>query len=106
MELSLQILEIGEVASLLRVSIPTINRWLRQTRNGEMDFPLPISPKGCKGRWLASDIERYIESQSNVAPQVVVTSTKQQRREVKNFEQRQADSKRILEKHASGRKAK
>ena len=99
MELTPRILLIGEVANLLRVSIPTVNRWLHQTRKGQGHFPLPISVKGGKGRWLSTDIEQYIATQSNTASPVTVVSVSKQRQEEKTFKQRQESAKTALARH-------
>ena len=61
-----EILLVHEVADRLRMSICTVNRLLRKRRNGEGNFPLPLYGKKCTGRWLASDIGKYIESLADV----------------------------------------
>ena len=99
-----RILLIGEIASLLRVSISTINRYLRQTRKGCGNFPLPISPKGSKGRWLSSDIERYIETQSKAdLPMNVVGSSKREQQDARSIQRRNELAKAVLAKHAASR---
>lgn len=101
------ILFIGEVAERCRVSVPTVSRWLCQTRNGVGRFPLPISENNCKGRWLSSDIDNFLQSRS--APSIVlstVSPVKQQKREERDFELHQAEIKRRLQAHAAGRKPK
>jgi predicted DNA-binding transcriptional regulator AlpA len=66
-----KVLLIAEVAALLRVSQTTIYRWTSESRAGRSDFPAPISRRKGKNRWLAADIERYIESQSAGLPEYV-----------------------------------
>ena len=101
------ILLIGEVASRLRVSIPTINRWLHMTRKGQGAFPLPISAKGCKGRWLSTDIEAFLQSLSTSDNATFnVCDSSQQKRESKTFGQRQESARQALERHAVSRKSK
>lgn len=103
MESPPRILVIQEVASLLKISTSSIYRWIRKTRNGEGKFPLPLTlgPKGSKLRWLASDIEAFLESQSRTELPVHVTSSAKRQREVA---QRQVEAKAVLQKHAAGRK--
>jgi len=59
-----EILLVAEVAERLRLSVRTVTRLLTERRNGVGDFPLPISATKSKGRWLASDIDKYIELQN------------------------------------------
>jgi len=102
-----EILFIREVAERCRVSVPTVSRWLCQTRNGVGRFPLPISEKNCKGRWLSSDIDNFLQSQS--APSIVppiVSPVKQMKREKRDWDKHQAEIKRRLQAHAAGRKPK
>lgn len=102
-----RILHIDEVASLLRVSIPTINRWIRQARNGERDFPIPIGPAKSRGRWLSSDIEAFLQSETiskNAIPSNVGNPAKRQKKETKAFEQRQKEARRVLDAHRNPQK--
>jgi len=92
------VLLIGEVANLLRVSIPTINRWLRQSRMGQRVFPLPINTHRGKLRWLRTDIEKYIESLSVTTPPVIPTTRKKQRG-TKEYQEHQASVDRALERY-------
>lgn len=106
MEPPSRILLTQDMARLFRVSIPTIYRWLRQTRKGERDFILPISAPGATLRWLASDAEAFLESQSskhNASPQKIKSHSKRQ--EI-SLQKRQAAAAISLKKHAVGRKAK
>jgi len=90
------ILFLPEVAARLRVSTTTVRRLLFRRRKGEGTFPLPISQFKEKGRWLASDVDKYIESLSNVNVPVQVPSKKQQERE---FQQRLEVARAELRKH-------
>ena len=97
-----EILFLGEVAQRLRLSTASVNRLLAQRRKGEGLFPLPLSTFKGKGRWLASDIDAYIESLSdcNVAANVPVKSERQKARE---FADRQKRAKATLEQHGINR---
>ena len=102
-----EILFIREVAARCRVSVPCITLWTRLARNGQSRFPLPISEKNCKGRWLSSDIDEFLQSQST--PKIIppnVSPVKQIQREQRDFELHQAEIKRRLQEHAAGRKVK
>ena len=107
MEHTPKILLIGEVASRLRISVASVNRYLALRRRSEGTFPLPISVSRGKGRWLESDIDDYIESLSNVnvndtAP-VLPKPKKQRERE---FNERQEKAAKTLARHARNRKPK
>jgi len=93
-----EILLLPEVAERLRVSTATVNRFLAQRRKGVGHFPLPLSSFKGKGRWLASDVDAYIESLSNcnVAANVPIKSEKQKARE---FADRQKRARQALEQH-------
>ena len=62
-----RVLLIGEVAEILELSVSSINRYLGQSRKGIGNFPNPISTPGGKLRWLAADINQYLESQASAA---------------------------------------
>jgi len=89
-----KILLIAEVAALFRVANVTIYRWLAESRAGRGSFPLPISGRKAKLRWLATDIERFIESQSVLPPEFV--SPVQQ---AKDYQRRQEAARAVLAKH-------
>jgi predicted DNA-binding transcriptional regulator AlpA len=91
-----EILLLPEVAERLRVSTATVNRLLSQRRKGEGGFPLPISQFKGRGRWLANDVDGYIESLSNCNGTVPVKSQKQKARE---FIERQKRAQHALEQH-------
>ena len=95
----MKIILIRELAAMLRVAPITIRRWLHRARKGENSFPLPISHgDGGTLRWLAADIEAFLQSQSNTIPPVTVSTTKQ-RREAKMSEHRQEAARQALERH-------
>lgn len=89
-----KVLLLAEVAALMRVANVTVCRWLAESRAGRGDFPLPISRRGAKLRWLAVDIERYIESQS-AQPQEFVSPAKQKR----EYQRRQDAANAALARH-------
>ena len=93
-----KILLIAEVAALMRVANVTIYRWVIASRSGRGSFPLPISGRKAKLRWLATDIEKYIESQS-VLPPEFVSPVKQ----AKEYERRQEAARAALAKHGINR---
>ena len=78
----------------MRVANVTIYRWLGESRAGRGSFPLPISRQGAKLRWLATDIERYIESQSAGTPEFVSPAKRQ-----KEYQRRQDAAKAALVRH-------
>jgi len=92
-----QVLLIDGVAEMLEVSPSTISRWTGESRKGFNTFPLPISVKGGKRRWLLSDIEQYLESQSTA--KAVPPTVRQKRRSAKAFQERQAATDRALERY-------
>ena len=91
-----KVLLINGVAELLKVSASTISRWSDEARNGNSRFPLPISVRGGKRRWLLSDIESYLASQSTVTSPV---PARQKRRSAKAFQERQSATDRALERY-------
>ena len=102
-----RILLIDEVSRMFRVSTVTIRRYLHLARKGEGNFPLPISPRGGKCRWLLSDIEAYMKSQSTAGDtNLSEVGRKQRKREAKAFEQRQKEARRSLLRHAEDRQSK
>ena len=92
-----KIILIREVAFRVGLSIPSIRRYLQESRAGLRNFPLTISPPGCKCRWRASDIEAYLASLSAAPP--VASSTRQVAHNQKEFHQRQLAAEKALEKH-------
>ena len=92
----MKIFVIEDVMELLRVSRPTIYRWLAARRKGTGNFPLPISEVGHNHRWLGTDIEQYIKSKTVPQPPVHVVSPSKQAK--KRQERREATSA-ALEKH-------
>ena len=100
----------GEMVKIFSACPGTIYRRVAERRAGRGSFPLPISQRGQKLLWLATDIESFLESQSNVALPVNVISTTAQRCEAKSVaRQREATlaaATATLERHRIGRKLK
>jgi predicted DNA-binding transcriptional regulator AlpA len=85
---------IEEAASMVGVSESTISRWC-----AEGLFVRPISLRGGKRRWLRSDIETFLASQSTATSPV---PARKQRRNTKAFEARQAATDRALQRYRKG----
>jgi predicted DNA-binding transcriptional regulator AlpA len=91
----MNVLLINEVAALLKVSPSSITRFCENRRKGIGNFPLPISTRGGKRRWLQSDVENYLASQSTAMSPV---PARKQRRCAKAFTERQSATDRALER--------
>ncbi len=50
---------IKEVAAHFRVTDETIHRWSKNSRNGNGDFPIPVTPPGRKTLYLRDEIIGY-----------------------------------------------
>ena len=103
MELRYRILLIKQVAARLGVSVASVNRYLALRRQGIGTFPFPISPFKGRGRWLESDIDRYIESLS--ACNATTPAPSYQKKE-RNYHNRQESATvGLMERHGINRKA-
>ena len=96
-----EILLLPEVVGRLRVSTATVNRLLAQRRKGTGTFSLPLSQFKGKGRWLASDVDNYIESLSNV--NVTVVPAKSDKQKAREFIERQKQARKVLARHGINR---
>jgi len=94
-----EILLLPEVAERLRVSTATVNRLLSLRRKGTGNFPLPVSAFKGKGRWLASDIDGYLESLSNSNRVPPASFAKSEKAKAKEFTERQKRAQQTLERH-------
>jgi predicted DNA-binding transcriptional regulator AlpA len=92
-----EILLLPELAARLRVSPATVNRLLAQRRKGVGNFPLPLSTFKGKGRWLASDVDRYLEQQATV--NVIAAPVKSEKERAKEFIARQKRAQATLATH-------
>ena len=77
------VLQIEDIASAFRVSIPTVKRWLHDAKQGKNNFPIPIS--GVPGRrlaWSKTTIEDFINETSPVdSPKVTPRQLKKRHAE-------------------------
>jgi len=103
MELRHKILLIKQVAARLGVSVASVNRYLALRRQGIGTFPLPISPFKGRGRWLESDIDRYIESLSACNATTPIPSNQKKER---NYQRRQDLAEAGLERHGIKKRGK
>jgi len=85
-----RIVFIKEAAEMAGVSPTTIDRWRKMNL-----FPPTISMKGGKRRWLASDIETFLASQSTLTQ---MPTARKQRRSAKAFTARQDATDQALER--------
>jgi predicted DNA-binding transcriptional regulator AlpA len=61
-EVFMNLLNISEVAEMLRCSVATIRRRLAEARRGERRFPLPVNKWKEHNLWRAVDIENWTEN--------------------------------------------
>jgi len=93
------ILLIDEVATILRLSKSSVYRMNSQ------GILQSISTRGGKLRFLASDVEALLHSQSNKAPMLnATTSAKNRKREEREYKQRQEAASKALQRHRISRK--
>jgi len=75
------VLQIGDVAEIFRVSIPTVKRWVHDARAGKNNFILPISTPGRQLAWNKNAVERYLsENQQAVNAPKAESSAKTAKR--------------------------
>lgn len=96
------VLLVSDVAEMLKVSPSSVRRWCVEARKGNGSFPLPISARGGKGRWLRSDIETFLASQSTATPQPA--PARKRRSGAKAFQSRQEATDKALERYRQNRK--
>lgn len=65
-----ELMDIKEVAAYLRCSVDTIWRRMKDRREGNGNFPLPITPPGKKNFWNRIDIESW---NANGTPEMPLT---------------------------------
>ena len=107
-----RLLLLREVAALFCVSPITIYRWVAKERRERRGFfILPISEEG-RLRFLASDVESFLQSRSTASQTVNAINTTAQRKEAKVVNQQRdaaiAAARATLERHRNriGRKTK
>ena len=88
----------GEVCELLRISYPTLCRWL----NAET-FPQPVNGRRRKLLFDPDAVEAWIKNQRGppVSTPAVTCSTKQ-RNDTRSFQERQRLAELSLQKHSLG----
>jgi len=55
-----KLIDIHEVAGMLRLSVNSVSDLLRMRRNGQSDFPLPVTKVSRKHMWSKRNVEQYI----------------------------------------------
>ena len=99
-----RVLLIEDLIALLRVSRPTIERRVREAREGKSDFPIPFSEPRRRMLWDAYAVEQWIANR-NQATLSVVSPIKSKKREVREHIERQERALKVLEQHGLGRKS-
>jgi len=85
-----------DVCDLLRITYPTLYRWLKDGR-----FPAPVNGRGRKLLWSPGAVEEWMNARSPVPISVPAKSERQKARE---FIERQSRAKATLAKHGISRK--
>jgi predicted DNA-binding transcriptional regulator AlpA len=66
-KMAIELLDITELSKMLRLSVSMLRKRIAKARNGESDFPLPISSPKEKNRWQKKDIENWINRKAQPA---------------------------------------
>jgi len=98
--MTLRILKIDDVTALLKVSRPTVDRWVSESRAGRNDFPVPFSQQRRKVRWTASAIEEWIERRQAAQSPDNVPTPRQTKKENRHRQERTTAG---LQRHGLGR---
>ena len=96
-----KLLTVAEVLDRIRISRPTLGRYVKLARQGESDFPLPVQT-GAKTKrlWHPAALELWVEGrQSSPVANTTAISPKQQRRTEKTYQQRQEAAWQVLGRH-------
>jgi len=97
-----KIFTVENLLEVLPVSRATLDRWIREAREGQSDFPIPFSLPGRRMLWDAHVVEQWIENRHKAtSPNVPAKSEKQKARE---FIERQQRAKATLARHGIDRK--
>ena len=67
MRASIEIMNLVEVAQVMRLSPSSIRHRLTERRKGRGDFPMPISGHRERLAWLRSEIESHIQRRNHLA---------------------------------------
>ena len=86
-----QFLTVDEILDLLRISLPTLDRYVRLARLGKSSFPIPVQVGAKRKRlWRMEDIERWLNNRVPMPSEnATATNQKQQRRAAKVAQERQ-----------------
>ena len=85
--------DVKDVLERCRITYPTLNRWL----NAGL-FPAPLNGRGKKLLWHPDTIEQWM-CRDVTQPTQPLIGTRQQRRQAKEFQQRQVDAEAVLDRH-------
>jgi len=102
--MSHRILEVEDVITLFRRSRATIDRWVREARDGKSDFPVPFSAPGRRMLWDAHVIEQWLENRNKAASSFNVHTAKTEKQKTREFAERQQRAKQALERHGINRR--
>lgn len=64
-----EIMSAAEVANHYKISLSSLKRWVMLSRRGVLDFPMPVSPKGCHLRFRREDILAWGSKIGNMPPE-------------------------------------
>ena len=93
-----RILRIEDLLELIPVSRATLDRWIREAREGLNDFPIPFSQPGRRMLWDNRVIEQWI-AERHLASLPNVPPIKSERQRAKDYEERQRRAKQVLKRH-------
>ena len=74
------LLTIPDLVVLLRVSEPTLRRWLSESRKGIGNFPKPVNGFKRKLLWNPAAIERWVAFQNSANPQPPIPESPSERK--------------------------
>jgi len=101
-----RILLVEDVTALLRVSRCTIDRWVREAREGRGDFVMPFSTPGRRMLWDAHVVEQWLANRNAVASPSKPPPVKSEKQKAKEFNERQEQAAKALERHSRNRKTR
>ena len=94
-----RLLTVEEVLDTLRISRPTLARWVQLARQGKTDFPLPVQT-GAKTKrlWHPSAIEQWSECRKST-PVTTITTRPSPSKTTKLIQERRAHTEAVLAGH-------
>ena len=92
------LLGIEDIMRIFNLSRVSIYRKVKEAREGNSQFPLPLWGKQ-KLRWNAADVEAFCRPKTVSQVQVQVNNSKQQRQSAKDTRARQASVEQALARH-------